>query len=326
MISIILPVYNSERYLRESIQSILDQTYTDFEFIIINDGSTDHSESIILSFNDDRIRYFSNEMNKGLIFTLNKGVELSKRKYIARMDSDDIAYPKRLELQLNFLENNLEYGVCGSLVKLINEDGKGSEILNLPINDDEIKSYLYFSCPINHPSVLIRTSLLRNNLYSEDYKTAEDYELWIRLSSITKFYNLPNVLLNYRVHSENISKVNIIQAEQSVAKILRKLIEQKLSNKSLIDIYIGFVIRSQVISFKEYDKWLVEFVKESIFSDVNFKKYFIKRWLGICISAKNYRYIVINNLIRKEPLWYTVLLIRYMLISIFKGLPISLKK
>lgn len=325
MISIILPVYNSEKYLSESIQSMLDQTYTDFEFIIINDGSVDTSEEIILSFNDQRIRYYKNEVNKGLIFTLNKGIELSKREYIARMDADDIAYPSRLELQLQFLSNNLDYGVCGSLVRIINENGKQAEILNLPICDEEIKAYLYFSPALNHPSVMIRAWLLKNNLYSKDFKTAEDYELWIRLSSKTKFYNIPQVLIKYRIHSGNISKTDVRQAENSITLLLNSFIAPQLTNKTLIDIYIKFVLRKQDISIKDYNKWLADFTKELLFKNHLFVKYFIKRWFGLCISTGNYRYLIFNNISKIKPMLYYSSMIKYAFNTIKDGFPNSLK-
>ena len=113
-VTVLMPVYNGEMYLREAIDSILHQTFTDFEFLIINDGSTDNSETIILSYDDSRIRYEKNDSNLKLIATLNKGIELAKGKYIVRMDADDISIPDRIEKQVAFLEKNPDVGICGS--------------------------------------------------------------------------------------------------------------------------------------------------------------------------------------------------------------------
>jgi len=113
-VSVVMPVYNGEKYLRESIDSILNQTYTDYEFIIVNDGSNDKTEEIILSYNDNRIRYIKNEKNLQIVKSLNRGIELAKGRYIARMDADDISLPRRFEKQITFMENNLEIGVCGT--------------------------------------------------------------------------------------------------------------------------------------------------------------------------------------------------------------------
>lgn len=195
LVSVVLPAYNAELYLKEALDSILQQTFTNFELIILNDGSTDSTEDIILSYEDSRIVYVKNQENLGLIGTLNKGISLAKGKYIARMDADDIALPKRLSKQISFLEANTQYGVVGAFAQII--DSK--EIYKVPITNEAIKAFLYIDSPFIHPSVVIRKDLLSSNLYDHQYHRIEDYELWVRLSAQTKFYNIPEILLKYRV-------------------------------------------------------------------------------------------------------------------------------
>lgn len=212
-ITILLPVYNGEKYLREAIESILNQTFIDFEFLIINDGSTDTSEEIILSFDDSRIRYIKNEQNLKLIATLNKGLEIANGKYIARMDADDISLPNRLEKQLQFMEENPEVGICGTYLRNI---GKASNEVRFETIDEEIRYRLLFSTYLRHPTVMMRKSTIDDHqlLYEKEYIHVEDHQLWLRFAQVSKLAILPAILLNYRVHDSNISKV--FQEKQAV--------------------------------------------------------------------------------------------------------------
>lgn len=209
LISVILPVYNGEKYLKESIESILNQTYTNFEFIIIDDGSKDSSLEIIKEYEkeDERIVVVSRE-NKGLIATLNEGIEKAKGKYIARMDQDDISLPNRFEEQLKFLEKNPEIGVCGTWVEVFGEN-RNPTIWKMPIQDEELRPRLLFSVTFAHPSVMMRKGLINqyNLRYNEKYINAEDYKFWLDFSKYTKFVNIPKVLLQYRYLETSISRV-----------------------------------------------------------------------------------------------------------------------
>ena len=180
IISVILPVFNGEKYIRESVESILCQTFKEFEFIIIDDGSTDKSVEIIKSFNDSRIKLLRNNENKGIIFSLNKGIEEATGKYIARMDGDDIACPERLKIQFEFMERNPEVGICGTFVKRFGSILRRG-LLKLPVSNDEIKVNSLFFCSFVHPTVMFKKEVLTKNdlKYSEDFKGVEDYNLWV---------------------------------------------------------------------------------------------------------------------------------------------------
>lgn len=218
-ISVLMPVFNGEKYLREAINSIINQTFKDFEFLIINDGSTDKSEEIIKSYEDSRIQLINNEKNLKLIATLNKGLSLAKGDYIARMDCDDISHPKRLEIQYKIMDKDKTIAVCGTGFKLIGKPffSNRKKITN-PI---KIKNSLYsFNC-IAHPSVMIRKSVIQesNLKYQEDYLHAEDYQFFQSLSEHHKIVNLNISLLNYRLSPEGIGRKYKAAQENTVAKI-----------------------------------------------------------------------------------------------------------
>ncbi len=208
LISVVLPVYNAELYIAEAIESILNQTYTNFELLILNDASTDKSVDIIKEYaeENERIRFIDYKQNAGLIQRLNDGVRNAKGKYVARMDNDDISLPNRFEEQIKYMEANEEVGVCGTYFDIFEEDSSNI-ILNVrhPVIDSEIKLSLLKNSVLGHPTVMARAKLLKENEYDLNYNAAEDYELWSRLVLKTKFHNLPKVHLLYRWHGQNMS-------------------------------------------------------------------------------------------------------------------------
>ncbi len=203
MISVIMPVYNGEKYLREAIDSILSQTYSDFEFIIINDCSTDSTEEIILSYSDNRIVYIKNEKNMGVAATLNRGLDIAKGEYIARMDADDISLPKRFEKQIGFMEKHKNVAVCGTWVEFF---GAANSVFKNPISKEETKVSLLFNSCIAHPTAMIRTNIAQCYKYDSEYEGLEDYELWYRISLEYDITNIPDVLLKYRIHKEQVTQ------------------------------------------------------------------------------------------------------------------------
>ncbi len=205
-ISVIMSVYNAEKYLNEAIESILNQTFASFEFIIINDGSTDNSLKIIKKYqkNDKRIKLINNRTNLGLIRSLNKGLKIAKGKYIARMDADDIALPKRLELQLEFLENKKEINLVGSFAIMVNEMGKKIALEKVLLCPEEIEKKLKKSCCLIHPTIMFRNE--GKFFYREKAYYCEDYDLYLQMiSQGRKIANYPLPLLKYRVTLGSIS-------------------------------------------------------------------------------------------------------------------------
>jgi len=209
-VSVILPVYNSEKFLEESIDSILTQTYSDYELIIIDDNSSDNSNNIIknvLKKNKlkKKILNLKNNQNLGVSKTLNKGFCLAKGKFIARMDADDVCHPTRLGKQINFLNNNPEIGLVGTNCLQIDENGRIIGVTDYPLRDKDIKAQFYFHNPFNHQSIFFRKNLFTSKLYNESFSTTQDYELYMRFMKRTKVANLKEKLVKQRIHITSVS-------------------------------------------------------------------------------------------------------------------------
>jgi len=213
-LSIIMPVYNSEQFLKIAIESILNQTHTNFEFIIINDASTDNSENIILKFSDERIKYFKNIVNIGVAETLNIGIQLAKSEYIARMDSDDIALPIKFETQIKQFKYNANLVLCGTNYTIFNKKELIVKNIKLPEHNDDIKLSLLFENTICHPSVIFKKKIwLNNNKYNKLDINSEDYGLWTRSILDGDYYNVQEELLKYRIHDSNISRTHFKRSQ-----------------------------------------------------------------------------------------------------------------
>ncbi|MFD0940101.1 glycosyltransferase family 2 protein [Pedobacter boryungensis] len=236
-VTVLMPVFNSELYLRNSISSILNQSFTNFELIIINDGSTDESDNIIRSFNDSRINYVNNPSNKGIVAVLNEGLNLSNGKYIARMDADDIATPHRLKIQLQFLKANPEYKLCGTYALKMNEYGEKSSKIRPPKQYANIKVSQLFKNSFIHPSVMADASIIKSFGYKEEYKYAEDYFLFSEIIMHHKAINIADIGLYYRVHNESISATRISEMSLSERKTMQYLLSflfDEVTEKRLI--------------------------------------------------------------------------------------------
>lgn len=206
LVSVLMPAYNAEKYIAQAIESILGQTFDDFEFIILNDCSKDRTEEIILSYNDPRIVYLKNEQNLGVAVTLNNGLAAATGKYIARMDADDISLPERLEKQVAHLEANEDIAVLGTNVELFNENGTISTGWSAT-DSEQMKVDLLFACGLAHPSVMMRTEVIRElGGYDVEFNGLEDYELWCRVLQKSKVAMLPDILLRYRIHGSQVTQ------------------------------------------------------------------------------------------------------------------------
>lgn len=216
LVSVVMPAYNVEKYVEEAVRSILDQTFLDFEFIIVDDGSTDRTPEILRSFFDSRIRLLFNETNEGNYPARNRGCRLARGKYIAVMDADDVAMPERLEVQVRFLEENPDVLLCGGAYKLLN---KNLTIVE-PVKYEEIQYVLIKTFCMLHPTVMMRTDTLEEMSY---YRTnslyAEDYDLVLRLALKGKVTNVPEVVLIRRYHDEQISTAHNKEQNEFSGKI-----------------------------------------------------------------------------------------------------------
>jgi glycosyltransferase involved in cell wall biosynthesis len=204
VVTVLMPVYNAEVHLREAIDSILQQTLTHFEFLIVDDASTDNSHSIIQSYNDPRIRLIRNETNSGISATLNRGIEAARCELIARMDADDISYPERLEKQYHFFQQHPDCALLSTWVREITPEGE-------PVRIEKWRRPFYyynltFECWIYHPTVMYtRSAVLDVNAYSTPY--SEDYDLWWQLTRKYKMDTLAEVLLDYRLTAASLYRL-----------------------------------------------------------------------------------------------------------------------
>ncbi len=257
-LTVLMSVYNGENFLKEAIDSILNQSYRDFEFLIINDASTDSSRDIILSYKDPRIRLIDNEVNIGLTRSLNKGLRLAKGKYIARMDADDISLPNRLDEELSIIRNDNEIKMVTGWINMLDpchEGGDYFKIVRTANSDEEIYYTLLFQNCIAHSTVLFDKELvISSGGYDENYVNSQDYDLWIRLSRNSKIKKIKKPLIIRRSHENAISNKSS-QQKINADKIFLKNISDLLPEE--IDQNILLMIRYNHVKIKH----LIESIK-----------------------------------------------------------------
>lgn len=228
LISVVMPVYNAASTVQQAIQSILNQTYTHFEFIIINDGSTDNSLELMNAFEDKRIKVINFAINKGIVAALNKGVAEVKGEFIARMDADDESFPERFQYQVDYMQKYPEIGVCGTWYRL--HTGK---VIKPASNHDAMLYELMNRSVFHHASVMIRADVInpfKQQLYDARFEFTEDLELWMRLIRATTFGNIKQVLLTvranqgtHRKHQKTSSIHNVLLKQQHLHYLFPKL-------------------------------------------------------------------------------------------------------
>ncbi len=259
-ITVLMPVYNAEKYLADAIDSILQQTFSNFIFLIINDGSTDKSEQIILNYKDPRIQYLKNETNSGIVATMNKGLNYITSEFIIRMDADDLSTTNRFEVLFQFMKMHPEIGIFSSAVERF---GNETAIWRPPLLNDDIKAHLLFGSSIIHAACIIRTKILKEHLisYRDTYPHMEDYDLWFRLKDIANFANTSYVLYKYRVASHNVTVQNAFTVNERKKKIFKWIlssIEIDATDDELL-LHIGIENKAMKLNssnIRKYKEWL----------------------------------------------------------------------
>lgn len=222
LISVVMPVFNAQQYVQEAVCSILNQSHTNLELIVIDDGSTDRSRRLLESArdSDSRITMISRE-NRGIIDSLNEGIDLARGEWIARMDADDISLPYRLQRQLEWLQKS-GADICGSWIKPFG--GSDRRIMKYPQTDEAIKVEMLFASPFAHPTVIMRTKIARSLKYDKAWEKVEDFDLWVRASaSRCRMANVPEVLLNYRQHERQVSTADHDRQNAAAQRILYRV-------------------------------------------------------------------------------------------------------
>lgn len=208
--TIILPVYNAERYLKQCIQSIVNQTYKDFELIVVDDASTDSTSQILKEFakKDSRIQLHRNTANQGVAYTMNKAISFANGQYITIMNADDIMLPERLKLSIKFLKANPNYICTGTQVDLINNKDEVVGHKEFPTSHEKIYNSMLTINPVQHSSMTINKDLLPEDFtfYNNNYRVSEDLDLLTRLQKYGKLHNLPETLIQYRIHDESLTQ------------------------------------------------------------------------------------------------------------------------
>lgn len=288
-ISVLMPVYNAEKYLREAIESILNQTFKDFEFIIINDASTDSSKKIIIFYKDQRIKYFENTHNLGVAKTLNKGLELATAKYIARMDADDISSPQRLAIEYGQIIKDNNIALVASSYETIDQHGKYIYTVNDVSSAEEIFYTLQFRNCLGHPTVIFNKEIILREFHGYKNCQAEDYDLWLRVSKKYKISKINKVLHQLRISdTSRVSRFNIA-IKNNALKIAQNNLQTLISKP----INIKFIkIFANLNSFNYSSQNIKEILK--VLNDVNAQifgqcpHFLIKEYLIKIIKKKTY--------------------------------------
>lgn len=294
LVSCIMANYNTEaKLLHVAIQSILNQTYDNFELIIVDDCSTNDSYQILLDYQklDTRIKIFRNEKNRGLPYSLNKGISMANGEYIARMDTDDISLETRFQKQVEYFNKNPHIDICGTFVKQI---GIRNTVLSVPFTKaQECKCQLLFSSCLYHPTVMIRSQFLNQYKlnYNEDYLCAQDYDLWVRCSVYGEIGVLDRVLLLYRVHSNQISSKKIRKQQEYSIEICKRMLKnvgiQEMLDEMII-LFLGYerISEDKVLRLKIFIEQIIEANEDS--------GYFSKRHIERILSYRFF-YIIIKG-------------------------------
>jgi glycosyltransferase involved in cell wall biosynthesis len=289
-ISVILPIYNCKNYISECIDSVLNQTYKNFELIIIDDCSTDGTYELVSSIKTPKIKLFKKEKNTGYTNSLNFGLSIATGKYVARMDGDDVCHLERFEKQINFMENNPDIILCGTNYKILGSD----EIITNNYTHSLLMLDLIDKCPFAHPTIFMRTEVLRkyNLNYMSEYEPAEDYKMWTILSKYGKLANLDEILLYYRVHDNQTTFLNRKKQTEISNKISTEYISELCTTLSLS--VIIYFTSENVNTHNDILKYTIvedQIKKKLISKNIQFDdKFFFER-------KKNYLQQSFNNIL-----------------------------
>ena len=295
-ISVNMPVYNGEQFLEEAIDSILDQTFNDFEFLIINDGSTDKSKEIIKSYSDPRIRYFENKKNLGITATRNIGLAQAQGEYLAIIDCDDFAYPNRFEEQVEFLDQNTDISMvaCWAEIEMLNEQGDVVHVVwrtNAP--NHKIPSLLLFSNFFIQSTIMLRKFDIPVGGY-RDFDPAEDYDLWTRLTAHRAAYLIRKPLVRYRVHGNNVSNMENTKQEMQCERVLRYQLEKLGLRPEAEELKfhrkIGLLnTQFKLSSLRRAETWMMNIIAANevtnIFDTKALMEVVADIWFSICIKS-----------------------------------------
>ena len=294
-VSVIIPVYNREKYVGEAISSILAQSFTYFELLLIDDGSTDGSQEIMKSYTDPRVRLVCNEYNLGIPKTRNKGLQLARGDYIAILDSDDTAFPDRLAKQVAFLDRHQDYALLGSWAAQMDEEGRSLEKGKRRfVSSGEVKSHLLFRCWLHHSSVMARTAILQAYGYREQYVLCSDFDLFVRLARKHKLGHLPEPLVRHRSHEGSITRQKVqLTKDKDVEIVSAQLTElgveftpTDLDRHLLLSYMKKFQFKPDRQYLRWAEAWLLKLQDANLralcYPEPAFAQVIREKWLKVC--------------------------------------------
>ncbi|MCP4632845.1 MAG: glycosyltransferase [candidate division Zixibacteria bacterium] len=322
LLSIIMIVYNSELYIAEAIESILNQTCKDFEFIIIDDGSTDNSIKIIKSYSDSRIRFLSNKTNRGIVYSRNRGLEEAKGEFVGMFDSDDVAYRSKFEEQINFLNSHQDYGMIGSWVEWIDENGNNSgKGWKLDAASEYIPAIMLFRNYFVQSAVLYRSECISGRRFQEGLEIGEDYQLWLDICQLHKVWNLPKYLVKYRIHLQSTTS-NKSALKRYDKNLFTGLFEQLGIEASDEEIELHIMLRYDatirsgriLIGISNWlEKIIVQNKTSKVYNHAILTKVAFNRWLKSCYMAR-------SMVFKTAFIFVTSRILRLYLVSVIKSL------
>jgi glycosyltransferase involved in cell wall biosynthesis len=316
-IAVLLPTYNAAAYLKESIDSVLNQTFSDFDLYVHDDCSTDNTEELISEYKDNRVYYRKNSVNSGIAKTLNLGLEelLPHYEYIARMDADDWAYPERFQKQIDFLDSNQDIvlaGTQGYWLKDMNQNPDSG--WKYPVRDEYIKYYLLFAASFGHSSVLLRSAFFHkyNLRYDETISTCEDWDLWIRVAKIGSVANVPDFLMKYRIveNSNHRSSKNMqkhLEERSSIISSYWASFGISLISEEVYDYYYG----NKVMPSSDFIKKIKKLINAFNLLYVNSKDNLFlteRQSLSYMMARKILGYWKRSNVSRGNPIFWILIL------------------
>ena len=303
-LSVIMPVYNAEKYIGEAIRSVLEQTIKNFELIVIDDGSTDNSSNEIQSIGDNRIKLYKNDRNRGIVYSRNRGLLLAAGEYIGMLDADDVAYPEKFEKQIAFLEQNKDFGMVGSWANFIDENGKqlpGS--WKLKASPEMIPSIMLFKNYFLQSAVLYRKDCIRKFSFREGYDILEDYLIWLEIIKEYKAWNLQKYLIDYRVHSGGVTKMHQEEKLEKEKRVFQIQFKQLGIDATDQEMELHLLIRddkpvTNIDTLKTIEKWLLKIVASNDLHKVYDRKMIARtvfnRWLKVCYKAKSLHFRMLH--------------------------------
>jgi len=295
IVTVLMPLYNGEKYVRKAVESILLQTWRDFELLIIDDGSSDRGPDIVSAITDERIILLRNSSNMGVAATLNRGLAMARGRYIARMDADDISLPDRLERQVRFMDNHPDVGISGGWVRLFG-GGQLPYTCQVPVDSQDVAAYMLFENSLWHVTAIIRKNAINQATLKYDpvFSRSEDYDLWTRAGEHFALANIDHILVRVRRHKESVTRLNWDEMTKQTENIQHRLLERVGLQLSPSEIsfhhWVGRGYRfHKTERVRDAEKWLLQIVsanqKTLVYADNSLKQAVGRVWFRLCANS-----------------------------------------